>query len=190
MSSCHKSNEFNEKNVAADNPNSLASVVTQEIHIDNKADNFGCVWITDVIQQYLHHSSTSFRVFVQSHRALRVHLYWPIGQLSILFFIINSCLYHIMILLHVTIYISLYWYNMAALHSCLKLFKYHILLIICSENLYCSTSLPSFPKNVRDYQLLQAFIAFTCKNLPKNIWGCEVIHKKCESFSPWMINNI
>ena len=41
-------------------------------------------------------------------------------------------------------------------------------------------------KNVHGYQLLQTFIIFTCKYSPKILCGCKAIHKKCESFSPWI----
>ena len=36
-------NKFNENNVVANDPNCLASVVTQEIHTDNKAGVYACV---------------------------------------------------------------------------------------------------------------------------------------------------
>ena len=68
--------------------------------------------------------------------------------------------------------------------------QYRILLTIHGEKLHFSMSLPSFPKNVCGYQLLQAFIVFTCKNSPKNFCWCKVIHEKCESFSPQIISNI
>ena len=45
-------------------------------------------------------------------------------------------------------------------------------------------------KYVHGYQLIQAFVVFICKNLPENFHGCKVIHKKHESFSPWIISNI
>ena len=67
-----------------------------------------------------------------------------------------------------SLYISLYWYNVAALHCCLKFYKYHCLLFTV-KNFHCSTSLLSFPKNIRGHQLLQAFIVFTCKNITKNL---------------------
>ena len=39
-------------------------------------------------------------------------------------------------------------------------------------------------KNVHNYHLLQAFIVFTCKNLPKSFHGCESIGKRtCEFFT-------
>ena len=43
-------NKFNEMNVAADDHNGLAIVVTQEIHKDNKAGNFGHAQIINIIQ--------------------------------------------------------------------------------------------------------------------------------------------
>ena len=47
-------NKFNEKDVAANNPNGLASVVTQEIHTINKAGDFVHAWIIDIIQKHLY----------------------------------------------------------------------------------------------------------------------------------------
>ena len=45
-------------------------------------------------------------------------------------------------------------------------------------------------KNVRGYQLLQAFIVFTCKKLPKNFRSCKAIREERECFSPQMKSNI
>ena len=46
-------------------------------------------------------------------------------------------------------------------------------LLFVLKNFCSSTSLPSFPKNVRGYQLLQAFIVFTCKICQKllRLWN-------------------
>ena len=63
-------------------------------------------------------------------------------------------------------------------------------LIFAVKNFRCSTSLPSFLKNVCGYQFLQAFIVFMCKTLPKNFCHCEVICEKHESLSLRIINNI
>ena len=43
----------------------------------------------------------------------------------------------------------------------------YILLIVDYESFRCFTCLPSFLKNISSYQILQAFIVFTCNNLPK-----------------------
>ena len=71
---------------------------------------------------------------------------------------------------------------------------YHVILP-CIYHLWWKTFAVSrlylhSTKNVHSYQLLQAFIVFTCKSLPKNFCSCEAIHEKCESFSLWIISNI
>ena len=46
--------------------------------------------------------------------------------------------------------------------------------------------------NVHGYQLLLALIVHCIhmQNFVKKLHGCKVIHKKCESFSVWMISNV
>ena len=65
-----------------------------------------------------------------------------------------------------------------------------ILIIICCERLSLFQIITFIPKNIRSYQLLQAFVVSKYKNLPNIFHGCKVIHKKCQSFSPRIINNI
>ena len=69
---------------------------------------------------------------------------------------------------------------------------YYILLLIRSKKTFAVSihvfTFDSFHKKTFMVQLLQAFIAFTCKNLPK-LCSCEAIHENV-SFSLQIISNI
>ena len=83
-------NKFTEKNLVANNLNSLASVVTLEIHTDNKAGSLGMWESSTSFRNIYVISSTPSGIFVQSHRTLRAHIHWSIEQLDALFSIIYS----------------------------------------------------------------------------------------------------
>ena len=58
-------------------------------------------------------------------------------------------------------------------------------LLFTVKNFHCTFHVSTFNlflKKVCGYQLLQTFMVFKCKNLPKTFNGCEVICKIHESF--------